>query len=312
MRIAHLSDLHLLCLDGAVPWRLFNKRLTGYANLRLRRGAIHRPGLLRAAAAAVRRHAVDHVVVTGDLTNLALEVEFQRVHELLAEELGVPSSALSVVPGNHDVYTRGAYVGRRFERYFAACMTSDLPALAVADGRGFPFVRLRGPLALIGLSSALPRVPFVAAGAIGEAQARALEAVLRHPEVRSRTPVLLQHHPWHGRAGVLRQLLEGLRDRHREARALSDVASGLLLHGHLHRRVQRYLATPAGGLDAYGATSASLAHADAARRSGFNLYVFDAAGGLVAARSFVAAAACDDAALGDGAVAFEETALPRA
>ena len=38
MRIAHISDLHVLALDGAVPFRLLNKRATGYANLKLKRG----------------------------------------------------------------------------------------------------------------------------------------------------------------------------------------------------------------------------------------------------------------------------------
>jgi hypothetical protein len=44
MRIAHLSDPHLLDLDGVSPWRLLlNKRLTGYANILLKRGHAHRP-----------------------------------------------------------------------------------------------------------------------------------------------------------------------------------------------------------------------------------------------------------------------------
>ena len=35
---------------------------------------------------------------------------------------------------------------------------------------GFPFVRRRGPLALIGLSTAVPTPPFMATGRLGEAQ----------------------------------------------------------------------------------------------------------------------------------------------
>ena len=40
MRIAHLSDLHLLSLTGVPLRRFLNKRISGYANLRLKRGSI--------------------------------------------------------------------------------------------------------------------------------------------------------------------------------------------------------------------------------------------------------------------------------
>ena len=43
VRIAHISDLHLLDLEGAVPRRIFNKRFTGWVNIRLNRGHTHKP-----------------------------------------------------------------------------------------------------------------------------------------------------------------------------------------------------------------------------------------------------------------------------
>ncbi len=45
-----------------------------------------------------------------------------------------------------------------------------------------------------------------------------------------------------------------------------------MLHGHLHRRIQRKLSTSRGNLDAVGATSASLLHENDARMAGFNVY----------------------------------------
>ena len=50
------------------------------------------------------------------------------------------------------------------------------------------------------------------------------------------------------------------------------LAAGLLLHGHLHRRVQRTIPTRAGRVLQVGATSASLHHDDADRMAGFNVY----------------------------------------
>ena len=81
---------------------------------------------MRAIAREIKRAGVDHVAVTGDLTNLALETEFEAVRELLEDELGLHPSEVSVVPGNHDLYTRGAMRGRRFVRYFGAYVESEL------------------------------------------------------------------------------------------------------------------------------------------------------------------------------------------
>ena len=83
MRVAHFSDLHVLALEGVARSRFFNKRFTGWVNLRVKRSHKHRPGHLRAVAQEITRAKVDHVVITGDLTNLALEGEFEAVRALL-------------------------------------------------------------------------------------------------------------------------------------------------------------------------------------------------------------------------------------
>jgi 3',5'-cyclic AMP phosphodiesterase CpdA len=273
MKIAHLSDLHILSLEGVSPLRFLNKRLTGYANLRLKRKHIHRASYVRAIAREIQRSGVDHVVITGDLTNLALETEFEMARKLLEDDLGLSAKNVSIVPGNHDLYTRGAMTSQRFSTYFKDYMESDLPELAVDVGVGrFPFVKLRGPVAIIGLSSAVPRLPFVAAGRLGKKQIAALGDVLRHPEVKSRTPIVLLHHPAHNPLSRVKTALEGLSDAALLWTGMRDVARGMVLHGHLHRRIQRAIPTSAGRMQAVGATSASLHHEDAGRMAGFNLY----------------------------------------
>ncbi len=279
MRIAHLSDLHLLALDGVVPFRLFNKRLTGYLNLRLRRKAVHKPFAVQAAARAIRGLGVDHVVVTGDVSNLALEGEFALANHFFEHHLAMSPDRVTLVPGNHDAYTRGAHRSLRFTKAFARYVSSDLPELA-APGSSFPLVRLRGPVALIGLSTAVPRLPFVASGELGVKQLKALETILDHPEVKSRTPVILQHHPIHNPAGRVHAAMEGLLDAAQEMQLLRRLARGLLLHGHLHRRIHRTLGTPLGHIDAVGSTSASLLDERDDRMAGFNVYDFGDDGAL--------------------------------
>ncbi len=281
MRLAHFSDLHVLALDGIGAHRFLNKRFTGWVNLKLKREHKHRPAYVREVAREVSRAKLDHVVITGDLTNLALEQEFDAVRNLLEEELGLAAENISVVPGNHDLYTRGAMRAQRFSKFFAPFIGSDLPDLGaeIALGR-FPYVKLRGPLAIIGLSSAVPRPPLVASGELGSKQLDALEAILGHDEVKRRTPVVALHHPLHNPPSRLKTLIEGLWDADDLADALDHLPHGLVLHGHLHTRVQRHLRTRAGKVLSVGATSASLHHDDEHRMAGFNVYDFDGGGQL--------------------------------
>jgi 3',5'-cyclic AMP phosphodiesterase CpdA len=273
MRIAHFSDLHLLSLEGVPARRFLNKRFTGWVNLRLKRGHIHRAAYVRAIAREIARLDVEHVVVTGDLTNLALEGEYELVRDLFEKELALDPTRVTIVPGNHDLYTRGALTSRRFERYLAPYLQSDLPELAVdVGGARFPIVKLRGPVAIVALSSAVPRAPLVAAGELGRAQIAALARVLAHAEVARRVPVVALHHPAvHGWSRV-KAHVEGLRDAPAFLAQLRPLARGLLLHGHLHRRIQRTVPTRSGHLVQVGATSASLHHDEAERMAAFNLY----------------------------------------
>jgi 3',5'-cyclic AMP phosphodiesterase CpdA len=290
MRIAHFSDLHLLSLEGVKLHRFFNKRATGYANLRLKRGSIHRAGHVRALAREMKRLAVDHVVITGDLTNLALEPEFALARDVIEKDLGLSPHDVSIVPGNHDVYTRGAHASGRFATYFADYLVSDLPDLAVAGKAGrFPVVKLRGSVAVIGLCSAVPRLPFVAAGRLGVPQLDALARVLAHPEVSRRTPVLALHHPPHNPKSRLKTMIEGLDDAAVLWTNVRQIPVGLVLHGHLHRRVRRSDPTLEGSVVSVGATSASLEHEAPGKMAGFNVYEIGDDGSLGAMEAHVLA-----------------------
>ena len=206
-----MSDPHVLSRTAA-EWRsiVFNKRVTGYANLLLRRGRVHRREYLLAVFAAAAEQS-DHVVVTGDVTNLSLEHEYEEAGALLADV--ARRTEVTVVPGNHDVYLPATHEGRRFPHHFGRFVETDLPEFARDLPAGpFPCVKLRGAVAFIALSSAVPRPPFVSGGYLGRQQLDALEHLLAHPAVRQRTPVVLIHHPPVDARPRLMQLRDGLVD----------------------------------------------------------------------------------------------------
>ncbi|MBS1149393.1 MAG: Metallophosphoesterase [Myxococcaceae bacterium] len=286
LRIAHISDLHVLSRTGVELRRvLFNKRVTGYANLLTHRARNYRRENLLAVIAAAAAQA-DHLVVTGDITNLSLEGEYVEARRLLDEAAG--SAEVTVVPGNHDIYLPIILHERRFPHHFSRYMHSDLPELALALPAGhFPSVKLRGPAAIIGLTTAVPRPPFVSAGLLGREQREALARVLRHPEVARRTPVILLHHSPFDSRFRLDQLRGGLVDARELRETLQPLPRGLVLYGHLHERRHQALTTGRGALDAVCATAAALGHPDDRIRAAFNLYELDDDGRIASIRARV-------------------------
>jgi 3',5'-cyclic AMP phosphodiesterase CpdA len=262
---------------------LFNKRLTGYANFIWRRGRVHRRQYLQAVLSAASQ--ADHVVVTGDITNLAFEGEFKEARRLLDEVSRTVE--VTVIPGNHDIYLDRVQRERSFPRHFGPFLKSDFPDLGVDLPAGrYPCVKLRGPVAIIALSSAIPRPPFIAAGYLGRAQLEAFTEILHHPTVTCRTPVILIHHPPVDTRCRLAQLRDGLVDGASFRAALAPLARGLVLFGHLHIRVRCALRTQSGTVDVVGASGAALDHLDNSVRAGFNLYHLDA-GDLVKIEGYV-------------------------
>jgi 3',5'-cyclic AMP phosphodiesterase CpdA len=243
--LAHLSDLHLPVPPGALRplGQLAGKRLLAYlAWRRKRQRAVPSDALLADIAAS----GADHIAVTGDLTNLALPAEFAAARDWL-ERLG-PPDRLTVVPGNHDATVAvpwAAGIGT-----WQAWMTDDAPAPGAVP---FPFLHRRGPLALIGLSSAVPTMPGSAAGRLGAAQLARLPALLDAMGREGLFRVVLVHHPPAlgpgGRRKALgdRAALRGILGRH---------GAELVLHGHHHVPLQDELPGPAGPVPVLGTPQA--------------------------------------------------------
>jgi 3',5'-cyclic AMP phosphodiesterase CpdA len=239
IRLGHLSDVHVQVdfLRRPNPHRLGWRRAVAQLELKgLRRARRFDQAeqVLARIAREVSDREVDHVVLTGDLTALALDEEFERAKAALGP-LALDPSRLSVIPGNHDRYTVNSARQRRFERHFGHLLVSDLPRHAGPSG--YPFVRLLGrEVAVIGLESArVPPFPGLAFGKVGPDQLRRLEEILQAPELAGRMLCVLVHHApllANGRADAWSH---GLRD----AAALLRMLAGrpcTVHHGHVHHR----------------------------------------------------------------------------
>ena len=232
MEIAHISDLHVLASLARVRWRkFFNKRVIGGLNLALHR--THPKAVLDAAVRDLAESPPDHLVVTGDLTNLALDEEFEAACAAI-REIGLPAERLSVIPGNHDTYTAGSRRARRFEQYVE-------PLLEV-DALSWPRVqRLAGDVLVVSTCSGLPTPWFTAYGRLGREQLQALDAALGE---EAAFKIVLVHHPpilSHGRPDKRWR-------NNRDGQAMIDLCLkhevGMLLCGHTHGAFRVQLENP--------------------------------------------------------------------
>lgn len=266
-RLAHLSDPHVGPLGRVRLHQLIGKRATGYANWRRGRSRSHDMTVLETLVADLKQQGAAHVACTGDLCNIGLPSEWETARTFL-EALGPPET-VSFVPGNHDAYVRGSLEG-----LLAAChgYTGDDSG---SSGR-FPYLRRRGPVALIGLSSAIPTKPFVATGRLGPPQLAAAEALLRALATEPGKPfrvVMIHHPPQPGGASSGRELKDAAAFTAMIARAGAD----LILHGHNHTTTSALVPGPDGrSVPVIGAPSAS-ARPDghgglAARRASYLMY----------------------------------------
>lgn len=288
IRFAHLSDWHATSLvhPGLAAFR--GKRLSGYVSWAISRRHHHSPEILAAAVRDVQAQRVDRVLVTGDLTHVSLPAEFATAREQL-ERLGSPERVF-LIPGNHDCYVpvpasegwdrwapylRGLLPGE-VDGELATALSAPPSAESAPRHADFPTLRLGGPVAWIGLCSAIPTPVFRAGGRLGPVQLERLRSLLTRLGARGICRVLMIHHPVHPHGEPERRALwdgQALRD------LLSEVGAELVIHGHKHRRRVNFLDGPGGRrIPAIGVPSSSEVGSRPDRRAQYHVYTARASG----------------------------------
>jgi len=243
--LAHLSDPHLPPLPAPRLRDLAGKRALGYLNWTRNRRHVHRRDVLDTLVSDMQAQVPDHIAITGDLVNLALEAEFAPSLTWL-ESVGTPDR-VTVIPGNHDTYVRATK--HRFADVWRNYLDADD---AAADRPSFPSLRRRGPLALASVSTAVPTGPLMATGRLGHSQLEALERMLTQLAGEQAFRVLLIHHPLRSDSRIKR-----LTDSADLLAVLRRHGVELILHGHDHVHSTVWVDGPNGAIPVVGVPSAS-------------------------------------------------------
>jgi 3',5'-cyclic AMP phosphodiesterase CpdA len=247
--LAHLSDPHLP-MPAARVSQLLNKRATGYLNWWRRRARIHVPEALAGIVADIKAQKPDHIALTGDLVNVSLPEEFRRAADWLAA-FDAPDR-ITVIPGNHDVYVSTPWSGNigLWGAYIAGDGAPPAQGFDV-----FPTFRRRGSVALIGLSTGVPKPPLLATGTLGEAQIARAERLLGDAGREGLCRIVLIHHPPLGNQSRFKHLT----DTSSFQAMIRRVGCEAILHGHNHRSEIARIDGPLGPIPVLGVASASSA-----------------------------------------------------
>ncbi|GAA0775392.1 metallophosphoesterase [Roseibium denhamense] len=268
-KLAHLSDPHLGPLPDPKLLQLFSKRLLGYLNWQRNRSKIMGGNYLEQLVEDMRAQAPDHIAVTGDLVNIALPLEISGARSWL-ETIGAPDN-VSVVPGNHDAYVPGAV--RRARAAWWPYMSGDnadaVPHEKTTTEATFPYVRRRGDMALVGVTTGRASAPWFATGRVGSKQSKRLRDTLEMLGGEGLFRIVMLHHPpfpkatgWHKR----------LSDASRVRAVIKRAGAELLLHGHTHIDSFETIEGPSGPVPVVGVPSATSAPGGKKPPARYNLF----------------------------------------
>ena len=224
-RLAHFSDPHLHHAEAPPSLaQRFSKRSLSRLSWARGRGALQRPELLAAAIADIQAHAPDHWLCSGDITNLSLPDEFAAAGRWLASFASVET--MSIVPGNHDALVPVPWT--ESWAHWQPWMRGD-DEMGLGSASHFPYRRVRGEVAIIGLSSAVSPPPGFASGRLGGTQLDALAELLLASQRDGLARVVMLHHP--PADGVVRAR-KALEDRAAFRKVIARCGAELVLHGH--------------------------------------------------------------------------------
>lgn len=270
-RLAHLSDIHLGPLPAVAYRDLVSKRITGYINWRRNRASNLHEGVIDRIVADLKASTPDHVAVSGDLMNLALDGEIELAR-LWLEMLGAPDD-VSVVPGNHDAYVPGA-IDKACSAW-GPWMRGD--GMAAPARRGaFPFMRVRDKVAIIGVSSARATAPLMASGFFGDEQGERLGRALDEAAERGLCRVIMIHHPPVRGADPAHKRLLGIG---RFQKVMRRHGAELVLHGHTHLPTVNRIPGREGEIPAVGVAAAGQAPGGRKPPGQYNLFEIDGEAG---------------------------------
>lgn len=258
-RIAHLSDLHLLEDDfrsrtGLARYRLAYLSTGVGLDVELRRR--------RALAALMRadRLQVDHVLITGDLTEDGTLSQYESLADVL-DESGIAPERITLVPGNHDAYSEP----------LAWQSALDGPLAAYRETSREGAVTVIGDAVIKPVSTVMDAQHFTrAAGVVRDEALNDIRQLAADRVTTNRTLIVAQHHAPLGAANPLWNYFDGTMRASTMRDLLAELPELHVVHGHVHHKTT---------LSLFGRSHAQVFSVESSRDHDHSLRIYRAEGG---------------------------------
>jgi 3',5'-cyclic AMP phosphodiesterase CpdA len=181
---------------------------------------------------AARRIGANHVVLSGDLTEIGSPGEYETLAEILHDS-GIAPERMTLVPGNHDMYSS--------ESAWRWAMSGPLAAFARTSASEPGKTVDIGAATLLPLDATFHQPVTRSAGCITRAALGAVEARASDKAFAHRPLVAIQHHPPFVRKTQAWDWIDGLIGARSLMSLLETFRHLFVLHGHLHAMVNRAL-----------------------------------------------------------------------
>lgn len=222
--IAHISDIHLPLESIQFPkLSLVNKRFLSFLSWKKRRLSLQKKRL-DIIIDDISRESPDLLLISGDLTNLALPEEFKQAADWLHH---LPFKNINIIPGNHD-----ALVKTQWHNSYAFWS----PWSQAYNHDDYPIIARYGSIAVIGINTAVPTPPFFANGQVGNYQLNQIRYALQRLKKDNLFRIVILHHP--PVSGIVSER-KALKDRKKLQKILYEEGVEIILFGHVHRTITR-------------------------------------------------------------------------
>lgn len=254
MKIGVITDIHFAKFTGVSPLSFFNFRFAGLIDWMIKRRSFFSNKIRERLREDILCQEFDALVIAGDLTTLALSIEFKQAIDFVDSLKFSPANIL-VIPGNHDAYLLSSLKHSVFEHVFSSYIEDFNKDAVLNPYKGttlrdlahgnispryeyWPQTRIiqskdsKTTIRLVGLNSAIPSLPLTSWGKLGNQQLSKLNSLLADNE-HVPTVISVHHPPALSVEEKRKRLIDG--NQLLEICRNSSANIKAIVHGHLHR-----------------------------------------------------------------------------